>query len=58
MDGVSTGKSPKDSAIMPKQYLAIKKKLESEGLSKKEAEKHAAMIYNSKGKGHVGKGSK
>ena len=43
---------------MPKQYLAIKKKLESEGLSKKEAEKHAAKIYNAMGKGHVGKGSK
>lgn len=43
---------------MPKQYFAIKKKLKSEGQSDKSAEKHAAMIYNSLGKGHVGRGSK
>jgi len=43
---------------MPKQYLAIKKKLMSEGKSKKAAEKEAARIYNSKGKSHVGRGSK
>jgi len=43
---------------MPKQYLAIKKKLMSEGKSEKAAEKSAAKIYNSLGKGHVGRGSK
>lgn len=42
---------------MPKQYVAIEKKLEKK-MPKKEAQKHAAMIYNSLGKGHVGKGSK
>lgn len=43
---------------MPKQYEAIRDHLIKEGMSKKDAQKHAAMIYNSKGKGHVGKGSK
>lgn len=43
---------------MPKQYEAIRDKLIAEGLSKKAAEEHAAKIYNSLGKGHVGKGSK
>lgn len=43
---------------MPKQYEAIRNKLQKEGMSKKEAQKHAAKIYNSMGKGHVGKGSK
>lgn len=43
---------------MPKQYLAIKEKLMKEGKSEKAAEKSAAKIYNSLGKGHVGKGSK
>ena len=33
---------------MPKQYEAIRDKLESQGTSKKEAEKHAAMIYNAR----------
>jgi hypothetical protein len=42
---------------MPKQYLAIKKKLMKEGKSKASAEKSAAKIYNSMGKGHVGRGS-
>lgn len=42
---------------MPKQYLAIKKKLISEGRSPASAEKSAAKIYNSLGKGHVGRGS-
>ena len=50
---------------MPKQYEAIRDKLIKSGASrkgsvksKKDAQKHAAMIYNSKGKGHVGRGSK
>jgi hypothetical protein len=43
---------------MPAQYEAIRDKLIKEGKSKKDAQKHAAMIYNSKNKGHVGKGSK
>lgn len=43
---------------MPKQYVAIKEKLEAGGMSKKNAEMHAAKIYNAMGKGHVGKGSK
>ncbi len=46
---------------MPKQYLAIKEKLLKEGKSTKEAEKHAAMIYNATPAGQknpVGRGSK
>jgi hypothetical protein len=43
---------------MPHQYEAIRDKLVKEGKSLKYAEKHAAMIYNATGKGHVGKGSK
>ena len=43
---------------MPKQYEAIKKELIAKGYSEKLAEMHAAKIYNSMGKGHVGKGSK
>jgi hypothetical protein len=43
---------------MPKQYEAIRDKLMKKGKSKKYAQKHAAMIYNAKGKGHVGRGSK
>jgi hypothetical protein len=43
---------------VPKQYEAIRDKMMKEGKSKKDAQKHAAMIYNAKGKGHVGKGSK
>lgn len=43
---------------MPKQYEAIRDKLLADGKSRKTAEKTAAKIYNSLGKGHVGKGSK
>jgi hypothetical protein len=43
---------------MPKQYEAIREKLIAEGKPKKEAQATAAKIYNSKGKGHVGRGSK
>ena len=43
---------------MPAQYEAIKAALIKKGMSEKEAEVHAARIYNSLGKGHVGKGSK
>jgi hypothetical protein len=43
---------------MPKRYEAIRDKLIREGMSKEQAQKHAAMIYNAQGKGHVGKGSK
>lgn len=43
---------------MPRQYEAIRDKLIKEGMSEKKAQEHAAKIYNSKGKGHVGKGSK
>lgn len=43
---------------MPKQYLAIRDKEIAKGASKKEAQATAAKIYNSKGKGHIGKGSK
>lgn len=43
---------------MPKQYEAIRDKLIAEGKPKKQAQATAAKIYNSKGKGHVGKGSK
>ena len=42
---------------MPAQYEAIRDKLKKKGMSLKSAQKHAAMIYNAKGKGHVGKGS-
>jgi hypothetical protein len=45
------------STPIPKQYLAIKAKLIKDGQSPANAEKHAAMIYNAMGKGHVGKGS-
>jgi hypothetical protein len=43
---------------MPKQYVAMEKKFESAGMSRPKAQEKAAKIYNSKGKGHVGKGSK
>jgi hypothetical protein len=43
---------------MPKQYEAIRDKLMQEGKPKKEAQATAAKIYNSKDKGHVGRGSK
>jgi len=43
---------------MPRQYEAIRDKLIKEGKSKKTAQATAAKIYNSLGKGHVGKGSK
>lgn len=45
---------------MPKGYLEIKKKLIAKGYSEKNAEKHAAMIWNSthSGKDTVGKGRK
>lgn len=43
---------------MPKQYEAIRDKLVKKGESKKDAQRDAAKIYNSLGKGHVGKGSK
>ena len=43
---------------MPKQYEAMRDKFQSEGMGKKAAQAKAAKIYNSKGKGHVGKGSK
>lgn len=33
---------------MPKQYEEIRDKLKREGMSLKNAKKHAAMIYNSK----------
>lgn len=32
---------------MPAQYEAIKEKLLKQGMDRQEAEKHAAMIYNS-----------
>lgn len=35
---------------MPKQYEEIRDKLKREGMSLKNAKKHAAMIYNSKHK--------
>jgi hypothetical protein len=44
--------------MSPKQYVAMEKKFEKEGMSKPAAQEKAAKIYNSKGKGHVGKGSK
>jgi hypothetical protein len=43
---------------VPKQYEAMRDKFIKEGMSKEKAQEHAAKIYNSKGKGHVGKGSK
>lgn len=43
---------------MPRQYEAIRDKLIKEGASKKDAQASAAKIYNAKGKGHVGRGSK
>lgn len=43
---------------MPKQYEAIRDKFIKEGMSPDKAKEHAAKIYNAKGKGHVGKGSK
>jgi len=43
---------------MPKQYEAMRDKFKKEGMSEKNAQAKAAKIYNSKGKGHVGKGSK
>jgi hypothetical protein len=43
---------------MPKQYVAMRDKFKKSGLSKKAAQKKAAMIYNASGKGHVGRGSK
>jgi hypothetical protein len=43
---------------MPKQYEAIRDKLIKEGKSEKSAQATAAKIYNAKGKGHVGRGSK
>lgn len=43
---------------MPEQYEAIRDKKIKEGVPKKEAQKQAAKIYNSLGKGHVGRGSK
>lgn len=44
---------------MPKGYEDIRDKFIKEGKSRKSAQKHAAMIWNSKHKGsqHVGKGS-
>ena len=43
---------------MPKQYEAIRDKLIKKGVPKKDAQAQAARIYNAKGKGHVGRGSK
>lgn len=43
---------------MPKQYEAMRDKFIKEGMSRKAAQTKAAKIYNAKGKGHVGKGSK
>lgn len=43
---------------MPKQYEAIRDKFIAKGMKTKAAKKKAAMIYNSLGKGHVGRGSK
>jgi len=43
---------------LPKQYEAIKDRFIKKGMPKEEAQKRAAKIYNSLGKGHVGKGSK
>jgi hypothetical protein len=42
---------------MPKQYTAMRDKFKKT-MGKKAAEKKAARIYNSLGKGHVGRGSK
>jgi hypothetical protein len=44
--------------MAPAQYEAIRDKFIKEGMGKKAAQEKAAKIYNSKGKGHVGKGSK
>lgn len=44
--------------MSPKQYEAIRDKLIKEGKSPEKAKETAARIYNAKGKGHVGKGSK
>jgi hypothetical protein len=43
---------------MPKAYEQMRDKFIKEGMSKKAAQGKAARIYNAKGKGHVGKGSK
>ena len=43
---------------MPKQYEAMRDKFMASGMGKKAAQAKAAKIYNAKGKGHVGKGSK
>jgi hypothetical protein len=43
---------------MPKQYEAMRDKFIKDGMSKKSAQAKAAKIYNAKGKGHVGRGSK
>lgn len=43
---------------MPAQYEAIRDKFLTQGMSSKEAKKHAAMIYNSKHKKRpVGRGT-
>lgn len=44
--------------MAPAQYEAIRDRLIKEGKPKKEAQATAAKIYNAKGKGHVGRGSK
>lgn len=43
---------------MPKQYEAMRDKFIRDGLKPAAAKEKAAKIYNSKGKGHVGRGSK
>lgn len=35
---------------MPKKYTAIKSKMKKKGMPEQEAEKHAAMIFNSERK--------
>jgi hypothetical protein len=43
---------------MPKQYEAIRDKFIRQGMKPSAAKEKAAKIYNSLGKGHVGRGSK
>ena len=43
---------------MPKQYEAIRDKFIRQGMKPSAAKEKAAKIYNAKGKGHVGRGSK
>ncbi len=43
---------------MPKQYEAIRDSYIRKGMAPSKAKEKAAKIYNSLGKGHVGRGSK